>query len=273
MISSIQNVSAERNGERSLFRRSSISRSLACGIGRRVEVGAVGRLDTALERQRSPAPGGPRVAEGVARPVAVRGPGHAEHVPDDDGAPGHGGLPDRRHGAHALLDRPRALGLEPDQEARAVDEVDDGQVEGLGHVHEPLHLLAGVGGPGAAVVERVARHQRDRPPVEPRQARDDRTGRTARPISKNEPRSTTASTIARILYTLRGSRGTTSPSQGSPAARARRSAGRAAAGRGWTTAGRTGSGARRRRPPPRCRPRGPPRPRGAGSASPPARSW
>src|SRR6266850_5016658 len=59
-----------------------------------VEVGAVGGLDAALERQRAPASRRPRVAHAVLGAVAVRGAGHAEDVADDHRAPRHGRLPD-----------------------------------------------------------------------------------------------------------------------------------------------------------------------------------
>src|SRR5262244_2409892 len=45
-----------------------------------VEVGAIGGLDPALERQGAPAPRGPRVAHAVTALVSVRGAGDAERV-------------------------------------------------------------------------------------------------------------------------------------------------------------------------------------------------
>src|SRR5438067_746524 len=140
----------------------------------RVEVGPVGRLDPALERERAPAAGGPGVARAVAAAVPVGRAGDPEHVADDHRAPRDRRLPDRGHRADALLDRAGPLGLLADEEAGAVDEIDDGQVEGLREVHEALDLLAGVRGPGAAVEERIARHQRHGPAVEAREAGDHR---------------------------------------------------------------------------------------------------
>ena len=61
MISSTQNVSALRNGERSLLSRSSIS--LGLGVGGGVDLGAVGRHDPAFERQRPPVPRRPGIAQ------------------------------------------------------------------------------------------------------------------------------------------------------------------------------------------------------------------
>ena len=144
-------------------------------------------------------PTGPRATRSACSSgaVPVRRPRHPEHVADDHRAPRHRRLPDGRHGAHALLDGAGPLGLEPDEKARAVDQVDHGQVEGLGQVHEPLDLLAGVGGPGAGVVERIARHQRDRPPSRRARPVIDRAA-VRLDISKNDPRSTTASMIGRI---------------------------------------------------------------------------
>ena len=104
----------------------------------------------------------------------MRRPRHAEGIADDEGAPWHGGLEHRRHGAHALADDAALLGLEPDQEAGTVAEVDHRHVKGLGHVEEARHLLAGVGRPSAAVEHRVARHHRDGPAVDASEAGDDR---------------------------------------------------------------------------------------------------
>src|SRR4029453_4950645 len=147
-------------------------RELGRWIGGRVEVRAIRRLDASFEGKRPPASRRPRVAKSVAAAVPVRGTRDAEGVPDDHGAPRHCGLPDGRHRAHALLDRARLLRFEADPETGTVHQVDDGQMERLREVDPALDLLAGVGGPGAAVMERVAGHRRDRPAVETRQPRD-----------------------------------------------------------------------------------------------------
>src|SRR5207245_7296343 len=84
------------------------------------------------------------------------------------------GLPDRGHRANALLDGAGLLGLEADEEAGAVHEIDDRQVERLRQVHEALDLLARGRGPRAAVEERVTRHQRYGPAVEAGEAGDNR---------------------------------------------------------------------------------------------------
>src|SRR4029450_8955960 len=60
------------------------------------------------------------------------------------------------------------------QEARAIDEVHNRQMEGLREVDEALHLLAGVRGPRPAVEVRIAGQDRHRPAVEPGQPGDDR---------------------------------------------------------------------------------------------------
>src|SRR3989454_9351265 len=129
-------------------------------------LGAVGRLDAALERERAPATRRPRVAGAVAAAVPVGRAGDAEDVADDHRAPGDRGRPDRGHRANALLDGAGLLGLEADEEAGAVHEIDDRQVERLRQVHEALDLLARGRGPRAAVEERVTRHQRYGPAVE-----------------------------------------------------------------------------------------------------------
>jgi hypothetical protein len=47
-------------------------------------------------------------------------------------------------------------------------------MEGLGHVEEARHLLAGVGRPAAAVEHRIARHHRHRPAIDAGEAGRDR---------------------------------------------------------------------------------------------------
>src|SRR5215471_18799382 len=110
----------------------------------------------------------------AAPTVLVRRSRHPEAVAHDHRAPRHRRLPDGRHGAHALLDGARALRLEPDEEARTVHEIDHRKVEGLGEVHEALHLLTGVGRPRAAVEVGIAGEDGHRPAVEASESRDDR---------------------------------------------------------------------------------------------------
>ena len=143
------------------------------GVGSGVDVGAVGGFDTAFEGEGSPAGGGPGVAGGEALAVAVGGAGDAEEVADDDGAPGHGGLEEGGHGADAVADGGVLFGLGADKEAGAVDEVDDGEVEGLGEVDEADDFVAGVGGPGAAVVVGVGGEEGDGPAVDAGEAGDE----------------------------------------------------------------------------------------------------
>ena len=151
MISSTQKVSAVRNGERSLFSRSSISASLALRIVGGVDIGAVGRLDAAFQRQRAP-------ATPTARRSAVKPPAGWCAAP---ATPKALRMMNVHHGTvvwfiAAMARTPwrmvaALLGLEPDQEAGAVAEIDDRQMERLGQVDEAHHLLAGIGGPGAAI--------------------------------------------------------------------------------------------------------------------------
>ena len=142
MISSTQNFSAERNGERSLLRRSSISQ-LGLRIVGGVDVGAIGRLDAAFQRQRSPIGRRPGIAHREPVGRLMHHAGDAEGIAHDDGAPGHGGLVDRGHGAHAVADGGRLLGVKPDHEARAIHQIDHRQMEGFGEIGEAHHLLAG----------------------------------------------------------------------------------------------------------------------------------
>src|SRR5256712_5695223 len=102
-------------------------------------------FDPAFERPRAPASGGPGVARAVTAAGPVGGAGDAGDVTDDHRAPGRGRLPDRRHRAHALLDGAGLLGILADQEAGAVDEIDDRQVEGPRDVPEAPDLPAGGG--------------------------------------------------------------------------------------------------------------------------------
>ena len=99
----------------------------------------------------------------------VRGPGHTEHPPEDHRAPRHRGLVHRGQRPRAVADRGRLLGRRPDDEARLVDEVDDGQVERVGQIDEAGDLLAGLGRPAAAVHVGVAGEDGDGPAVEPGQ--------------------------------------------------------------------------------------------------------
>ena len=117
-------------------------------------------------------------------------------------------------------------------------------MEGLGQVDEAHHLLAGLGGPGAAVVIRVARQHHHRAAVEAREPGDDRAAEVA-PISKKR---------AAVDHRRRRSGASCRPGAGCAGSRSsaiRRArcgsssqAHAPAAGRGPTTAGRTGSAAR-----------------------------
>src|SRR5262245_59609989 len=124
-------------------------RHLRPRVGRRVDFRAIRRFDPAFERQRAPASRRPRVTRAVAAAVAMRGARYAEAVAHDDGAPRNRRLPDRRHRTHALLDGPGVLGVEPDQEAGTIDEIEQRQVERLRDVDKALDLLTRVRGPGA----------------------------------------------------------------------------------------------------------------------------
>src|SRR5882724_9466172 len=104
----------------------------------------------------------------------MRGTGHAEGVADDEGAPGDGGLEHGRHRPYTLADDAALLGLEPDQETRAVAEIDHRQVEGLREIDEARHLLAGIGCPAATIEHRIARHDGDRPAIDAGKTGDDR---------------------------------------------------------------------------------------------------
>ena len=100
--------------------------------------------------------------------------GDAERVAHDDGAPGNGGLVDGGHGAHAVTDGCRLLGIEPDHEARTIHQVDHRQMEGFGEIGEPHHLLAGFRRPRAAIVKGIAGEQQHGAAFQPGEAGNDR---------------------------------------------------------------------------------------------------
>src|SRR6476646_9757315 len=105
------------------------------------ELGLVGDLDAALDRQRAPVarrPGAP-VVEAPGPPV--RGACDAEGLPDDHRAVRRGALAERSQRPRPVADRALLLGLQPDEEARAVDEMDERQVECAREVDETRDLL------------------------------------------------------------------------------------------------------------------------------------
>src|SRR5215472_915184 len=148
-------------------------------VVRRLQVAPVGRLDTALERQRAPVAAGPREAKVERLGVAVTRAGDTEDLADQDRDPGDSGLVDRgqRTGAAAYGAGP--LGLDSDDEPRLVDEVDDGQVEGVREVDEAGQLVRSRRGQSTPVDPRVGGHNRDGVAVQPGQGRDHRAAETA----------------------------------------------------------------------------------------------
>src|SRR3954453_9108249 len=79
------------------------------GVVRRLEVAAVGGLDAAGERQRSPLTRRPRVASRVAGAVALAGAGDAVDLPDQDRCPGNARLVNGVESPRAAADRPGPL--------------------------------------------------------------------------------------------------------------------------------------------------------------------
>src|SRR5262249_27633051 len=73
-------------------------------IGRRGELGLVGGLDAAFERQRAPVARRPGVAEVVLLPVLVRRAGDAERLAQQDRAPWRLALVDRGQRPRAVPD-------------------------------------------------------------------------------------------------------------------------------------------------------------------------
>src|SRR5262249_46067813 len=124
MISSMPKLSAVRNGERSSFNISSISRRLASGSGE----DSMSRLYPASNRQSSPSARRPRVAQVERLRGAVGRAGHSEHPSQDDRNPGHGRLINGGHRPRAVTGRARAFGPRADQEAGLIDEVHDRQM-------------------------------------------------------------------------------------------------------------------------------------------------
>ena len=144
------------------------------GIVGRVDVGAIGGLDAAFQRQRAPIGRGPGVAHRVAIRRLVHDAGDAEGIAHDDGAPGHRGLVDRGHRADAVADGGCLFGIEPDHEARAIHQIDHRQMEGLGQIGIAHHLLARLRRPRAAIVIGIAGQQQHGAAFQPCEPGDDR---------------------------------------------------------------------------------------------------
>src|SRR6185436_4062146 len=104
----------------------------------------------------------------------VRGACDSEGLPDDHRAVRRGALAERSQRPRPVADRALLLGLQPDEEARAVDEMDERQVECAREVDETRDLLRGRSGPRAAVDVGILGEQRDGPAVEASEAADDR---------------------------------------------------------------------------------------------------
>src|SRR5512134_838128 len=157
---------------------------LALGIGERVELAAVRRGDAALERDRSPAPGGPGVVQVDALHARVRGAGEAVEAPDHDRAPRHLALFDRRDDAHRAAHVAHLLAFDADHRARLVDEVDDRQMERVTEVDEGLHLLRRRPVQAAAHVVRVVGDRTDRVTVDARETGHDRAAVVGRDLEE-----------------------------------------------------------------------------------------
>ena len=100
----------------------------------------------------------PTSAAGHATRTARRGPGRGVVVAGDPEAAAHDHREDRHgdlgegdHPLAALADGAGDLVLEPDREARIVDQVQDRQVEEVAQVEVAPELVAAVGGQRAAV--------------------------------------------------------------------------------------------------------------------------
>ena len=161
-------------------------------------------------------------------------------------------LVDRRHRAHAVADGRRLLGLEPDHEARAIHQIDDRQMEGLGEIDPAHHLLAGFRRPRSAIVEGIARQQQHRAAFQPRKPGDDRAAEIGVDLEEralvddgvdDRAHLVDLAAIARHRLHQRFLRALRIVGAGQSSA----------AGRRPTTADRTGNAWRVRTPPPRCR--------------------
>ena len=80
--------------------------------------------------------------------------------------------------------RPMVRLDEPDLEAGAVYQMYDRQMERLSQIDEAYDLVACVGRPRAAVEQRIARHQCDRPAIQAAEPGDDRPAEVARHLEK-----------------------------------------------------------------------------------------
>ncbi len=138
-------------------------------------VGAIGCLDAAFERQRTPIRRRPGVSD--RKPVGrlMHDAGDAERIAYDDGAPGHRGLVDGRHRTHAVADGRGLLGLESNHETRTVHEIDHWEMKRFRKVDPAHHLLAGFRSPRPAIVEGVAGEQQHGAAFEARKSHNHRT--------------------------------------------------------------------------------------------------
>src|SRR5687768_18498216 len=89
------------------------------------ELAPVGGLDAALDRERAPVAGRPRVAQVEARVVPMARAGDAEDLADEHRHPRHGRLVAGVEGARAAPYRAGPLRGRPDHEPGLVDEVHD----------------------------------------------------------------------------------------------------------------------------------------------------
>src|SRR4029077_11079873 len=92
-------------------------------IVRGVDVGTIGGLDAAFQRQRTPIGRWPGITHRVTVGWLVYDTGDAEGVAHDDRAPGNGRLVDGGHRTNTVADGGRFLGLEADHEARAIHQI------------------------------------------------------------------------------------------------------------------------------------------------------
>ncbi len=174
MISSTQNASAVLNGERSAFSRASISAIFASGSGA-ASISARYAASTPPSNGNDPQLAeGPRIPHTQPPPWLVPQPAHAKHIQNNHRAPRHRRLANRRQRPHPPADYRRALRRQPHLEPRAIDQMHHRQMERLSQIDEAYDLAACIRRPRPAVVQRIARHQRHRPPVQPRQSGDDR---------------------------------------------------------------------------------------------------
>src|SRR5216683_5413925 len=105
-------------------------------ITRGREIALVRRLDSTLNRQRSPIRRRPRVTQIQPGRDSMARARNAKSLAHHDRNPRRRSLEHRVQRAHAATNRSRHLGFAPDEESRLIDKIDDRQMKRVAEVNE-----------------------------------------------------------------------------------------------------------------------------------------